>query len=282
MSDGNQWMPLYVGDYLADTMHLTGAEHGAYLLLLMHSWRTGPLPDDDRRLAGIARTDAKAWAAMREHILSFFTRTDEGFVQGRLEKIRAEQGAKTDQRRAAGRASAMARKAKRAGNESGGSGNGGGNESSTETERASNERSTSVEISLGVSLAPRTREPEPEEENPPSLRSGHPLSPKPEPRGSRLPAEWQPAQAECDFALSLGLDPARIALSFRDYWHGKPGAAGRKSDWPATWRNWCRREAEQRQNRALPRDDASARRVAAFEAAMDDAGIKPADLGFLQ
>jgi uncharacterized protein YdaU (DUF1376 family) len=281
MSAVDQWMPLYVGDYLADTMHLTGPEHGAYLLLLMHSWRVGALPTDDRRLAGIARTDAKAWAAMREHILSFFTLTEDGFVQSRLEKIRAEQGAKVEQRRLAGKASALARKAKREGNESGGSGNEGGNENPTETERAFNERSTSVGFSLGVSLAPRAREPEPEEETPASLRSAVPLS-KPEPRGSRLPPDWQPAPAEVDFAISLGLDPARIALSFRDYWHGKPGAAGRKSDWPATWRNWCRREAEQRQNRALPRDDASARRVAAFEAAMDDAGIKPADLGFLQ
>jgi hypothetical protein len=31
---------------------------------------------------------------------------------------------------------------------------------------------------------------------------------------------------------------------FRDYWIAKAGAGARKTDWLATWRNWCRREDE--------------------------------------
>jgi hypothetical protein len=33
-----------------------------------------------------------------------------------------------------------------------------------------------------------------------------------------------------------------VAERFRDYWLAVPGARGRKADWGATWRNWCRRE----------------------------------------
>jgi uncharacterized protein YdaU (DUF1376 family) len=66
------WMPLYVGDYLADTGHLTTTQHGAYLLLLMHYWRKRELPDDDKQLAAIAKLPLRIWLNERETLQAFF------------------------------------------------------------------------------------------------------------------------------------------------------------------------------------------------------------------
>lgn len=65
-------MPLYVADYRADTAHLTAAEHGAYLLLIMHYWQNGGLPDDDGKLSRIACMSASEWLQAKETITSFF------------------------------------------------------------------------------------------------------------------------------------------------------------------------------------------------------------------
>ena len=64
-------------------------------------------------------------------------------------------------------------------------------------------------------------------------------------RGTRLTDAWQPSPEAADFAAGLGLDPAAVRDRFVDYWIAKPGAGGVKLDWPATWRNWCRRDRGQ-------------------------------------
>lgn len=64
------------------------------------------------------------------------------------------------------------------------------------------------------------------------------------PTATRLPDDWQPDEADRAFAADLGLDPSTVAARFRDHWRAKPGKDGRKADWAATWRNWCRGDAE--------------------------------------
>jgi uncharacterized protein YdaU (DUF1376 family) len=80
-------MPLYIGDYLADTMHLTCEQSGAYLHLIMHYWRAGSLPHDDVALAQIARLPAKAWRAHKAIIAAFF---GQGWTHKRIDAERAK------------------------------------------------------------------------------------------------------------------------------------------------------------------------------------------------
>jgi uncharacterized protein YdaU (DUF1376 family) len=79
------WMPFYIGDYLADTAHLSTEQHGAYLLLLLAAWkRRGTLPADDEQLAAIARLPMDAWARHRRILAEFFTDDGATWTQARL------------------------------------------------------------------------------------------------------------------------------------------------------------------------------------------------------
>ena len=66
------WMPFYVGDYLADTMHLTTLQHGAYLLLILHYWSHGGLPTDPRQLMAVARMTEPEWSSNCHALASLF------------------------------------------------------------------------------------------------------------------------------------------------------------------------------------------------------------------
>ena len=66
------WMPLYIPDFIADTTRLSAAETGAYLCLIMDYWLHDGLPDDDEKLAAIARLPLKSWRQMRPTIQVFF------------------------------------------------------------------------------------------------------------------------------------------------------------------------------------------------------------------
>jgi uncharacterized protein YdaU (DUF1376 family) len=93
------WMPLYVGDYLGDTGHLTTAQHGAYLLLMMHYWRKGELPDDDRQLSKITKLPLKTWCDYRATLQDFF---HEGWKHKRIDTELAKMVRVSEKRAIAG------------------------------------------------------------------------------------------------------------------------------------------------------------------------------------
>ena len=82
-------MPVFIGDYLADTMHLTTEQHGAYLLLLFHLWRRGSPRDDDAVLAKISGLGDHAWKLHRPVLAEFFRIHDGLWQHGRVEKEKA-------------------------------------------------------------------------------------------------------------------------------------------------------------------------------------------------
>ena len=93
------WMPLYIPDFLADTVHLSAAETGAYLCLIMDYWLHDGLPDDDHKLAAIARVPMKSWRGMRPTIEAFFR---DGWRHKRIDAELLKMIGLTERRRAAG------------------------------------------------------------------------------------------------------------------------------------------------------------------------------------
>lgn len=84
----------------------------------------------------------------------------------------------------------------------------------------------------------------------PEVDMGNPISAAPvasrSPTGSRLTPDWQLDDVQRAWTVQNcpGLNIAVEVEKFRDYWLAKPGKDGRKTDWPATWRNWARRSSE--------------------------------------
>jgi uncharacterized protein YdaU (DUF1376 family) len=108
------YMPLFVADYLADTAHLNTFQHGAYLLLIMNYWqRGGPLPDDDKRLASIARVGPREWARMRDVISEFFSIANGSWSHSRIDVELARVEAKSLKSKKAAQASVERRLSER-------------------------------------------------------------------------------------------------------------------------------------------------------------------------
>tara|TARA_B100001059_G_C17798931_1_gene564911 strand:+ start:451 stop:1128 length:678 start_codon:yes stop_codon:yes gene_type:complete len=107
MAQETAYMPLWVGDYLADTQHLSTQEHGVYILLIMHYWRNGPLPDDKRkvlRISGVSR-----YTVCQPILEEFFTLSEGRWHHKRIDAELQKNKEYRELRAAAGKAGANAR-----------------------------------------------------------------------------------------------------------------------------------------------------------------------------
>lgn len=124
------WMPLYIGDYLKDTMHLGRESHGSYLLLLMAYWNNrGPIPDDDDWLSAAAKCSLPEWTQTeRKRLCKFFAIGDGVWKHARVEaellKAQKTSQARSEAAKLANEAKSRKRHANGVQTESNGSANG--------------------------------------------------------------------------------------------------------------------------------------------------------------
>lgn len=170
------YIQLYVADYLADTAHLTAAQHGAYLLLIFNYWQRGkPLNNSNERLANVARMSNDEWEQNKHAVAEFFDIQGDEWVHHRIEVDLAAISAKSTKAQAAGRASA---------------------------EKRSNVRSTSAQQTLNHTDTDTDTDKDTEQERvPAAVPAAAPAPPKKqaEPKYTRKPPK---TPMPADFALS--------------------------------------------------------------------------------
>jgi uncharacterized protein YdaU (DUF1376 family) len=85
------WMPLFWGDFLANTLDLSAQEIGAYVLLIAHAWeREAEICVKDAQR--IARVDNRHWGDVRAKLDGFFEPV--GGLQGQATVVRHPRVAK--------------------------------------------------------------------------------------------------------------------------------------------------------------------------------------------
>ena len=84
------YVPIFVADYLGDTIELSIEEHGAYFLLLLTAWKqpSCDLPDDDKKLSRICRVSLRKWKQIRVTMEEFWTVEGGRWKNERLQKER--------------------------------------------------------------------------------------------------------------------------------------------------------------------------------------------------
>ena len=230
------YMPLYVGDYLKDTRHLTTEQHGAYLLLLMDIWNgEGALPSAPKALARIAGVSPKRWPLVWSAIGEFFSDHGTTLRHKRIDLELQKADQISQKRRNAGSAGGRA--------------------------KALNLQGADLANAKQMPSKRGTRsEPQPDK-----IEDDTNVSSRVKP--FFIPADWSPSDDLMAWALAyktpnnerLTEDEIRNeAASFVDYWTGRRDTKARRPGWDGTFKARLR-ERTGLIVRARPRDASGGR-----------------------
>ena len=142
------WMPVDIGDHLADHAQLTTEQHGAFFLLVMYQWRRGAIPAVPSDLAQICRCTVPVWLRrLAPALLPLFERRGDVLIEPSYEFQRDKAHAISDERR-----DAAAKKWRRAKHQAGGG--------------EPNKNNDNTDASAGGLHTPRTARPTPPQAQP--------------------------------------------------------------------------------------------------------------------
>lgn len=204
----------HIGDYRADTAHLSNDEDLAYRRLLdMYYDLEKPIPTDTEWVSRRLRLDTDVVLRV---LKDFFLLQENGWFHGRCDEVITQYHSMAEKNRENGKR--------------------GGRPKKTQWDTDGNQLDTN---SQPDGKATNNQEP---------ITNNHkPLTSVERTRATRLPDNWQPTESMIEFCKNErpDLKAEAIADGFKDYWIAVPGAKGRKADWNATWRNWVRNQRAQ-------------------------------------
>jgi uncharacterized protein YdaU (DUF1376 family) len=221
------YLPMYVGDYLKKTRHLTTEQHGAYLLILFDLWEHGgSIPFDHNLLARVANITPKRWGRIWDALEGYFTVSDGKLSHERLNQEIQKCLQISQKRKHAGKLGGEARSLKSQGGE-----------------QAFAKQMVKQTDSMSESYSDIEEKEEPKGSSKKKVSST---------RGTRLPETWTLPTEWADEAYQYRTpngeyltaeEISHEAAKFRDYWIAQPGTKGTKLNWKSTWSNWIRNGA---------------------------------------
>ncbi len=82
------YLPLYVGDYLADTRQLSLEARGAYTDIIFYTWKTRRFLDDDpKKMCRMLGIQKRQWTKIRDELEPYFDLSDGTFFQTKMDDL---------------------------------------------------------------------------------------------------------------------------------------------------------------------------------------------------